>query len=80
MEDDKAWTVPLSAFLSSLVSTICAYPVDTVKSRLQTYPYDGALDCITRTWKAEGGMAFFRGVSVPVRVARQERYGRKKRR
>ncbi|CCG84685.1 protein of unknown function [Taphrina deformans PYCC 5710] len=65
MVDDTTWAVPASAFLSSLVSTICAYPVDTVKSRLQTHPYNGALDCVTKTWALEGPKAFFRGVSIP---------------
>jgi len=50
------------------------YPFDTVKVRLQTLStsstggasFAGPLDCIYKTWKNDGFMGFYRGVSSPV--------------
>lgn len=67
MRDDLK--VPVAAFLSSLVSTTVGYPIDSVKSRLQTFPYNGALDCVRKTLHHEGAKAFFRGLSVPLTSA-----------
>lgn len=67
MQDE--WVVPVSAFLSSIVSTTVGYPVDSVKTRLQTYHYDGAIDCFKKTLHSEGPKAFYRGLSVPLSSA-----------
>lgn len=56
---------------------LTAYPVDVVKSRMQTdgftpetQKYKSALDCFRKTLAAEGPAAFFRGFSpVLVRAA-----------
>ncbi len=54
------------------------YPFDTVKVRLQTLgtsvsaasasgpSFSGPVDCIVKTWKNDGFMGFYRGLSSPV--------------
>ena len=52
------------------------YPFDTVKVRLQTLSassasaaeigFAGPMDCIIKTWKNDGFMGFYRGLSSPV--------------
>lgn len=42
------------------------YPLDTIKVRLQTGSYKGAIDCAKITFKEEGFFAFYRGLSTPL--------------
>jgi hypothetical protein len=60
------------------LSVLRRYPFDTVKVRLQTLgasapaasatglSFSGPMDCIVKTWKNDGFMGFYRGLSSPV--------------
>ncbi|KAI2631720.1 mitochondrial carrier protein [Xylaria nigripes] len=62
----KRYRTEVAASSASVLSTITAFPLDSVKTRMQTYPYDGALHCVKTTYKAEGMRGFFRGVTAPL--------------
>jgi solute carrier family 25 carnitine/acylcarnitine transporter 20/29 len=55
-------------FLSGSVSLIIGHPFDTVKVRLQAghAQYSGAVDCLTRTVRAEGFRALYKGMLSPL--------------
>lgn len=46
---------------ASVLSTLAAFPLDSVKTRMQTYQYNGVLDCIRHTYRTESLKGFFRG-------------------
>ncbi|ODQ54224.1 mitochondrial carrier [Saitoella complicata NRRL Y-17804] len=56
----------ISACGASIISTVVGFPLDTVKTRMQTYKYDSVWDCFAKTRKTEGINGFFRGVAVPL--------------
>ncbi|CAK7564212.1 MAG: hypothetical protein SEPTF4163_002098 [Sporothrix epigloea] len=62
----KRYRTEASASLSSAISTACAFPLDSVKTRMQTYKYAGFVDCLKHTYKSEGLRGFFRGVTAPL--------------
>ncbi|ORY64389.1 integral membrane ornithine transporter of mitochondria [Pseudomassariella vexata] len=62
----KRYRTEVSASSASVLSTITAFPLDSVKTRLQTYPYNGFLDCVRKTYREEGMRGFFRGVTAPL--------------
>lgn len=62
----KRYRTEVSASSASVLSTITAFPLDSVKTRLQTYPYDGFLHCVRETYHSEGVRGFFRGVTAPL--------------
>jgi hypothetical protein len=57
----KRYRTEASASSASVLSTITAFPLDSVKTRLQTYPYNGFTDCVRKTFQEEGLRGFFRG-------------------
>ncbi len=57
----KRYRTEVSASSASVLSTVSAFPLDSVKTRLQTYPYDGFLHCVRDTYQSEGVRGFFRG-------------------
>ena len=57
----KRYRTEVSASSASVLSTITAFPLDSVKTRLQTYPYNGFLHCVRSTYQSEGVRGFFRG-------------------
>ena len=59
----KRYRIEVAASSASVLSTVTAFPLDSVKTRMQTYPYDGALHCVKSTYSAEGMRGFFRGAS-----------------
>lgn len=59
----KRYRTQVSASSASVLSTITAFPLDSVKTRLQIYPYNGFIDCVSTTYKTEGMRGFFRGTS-----------------
>ncbi|ORY74849.1 mitochondrial carrier domain-containing protein, partial [Protomyces lactucae-debilis] len=63
---DDRYAVPTAAALASLASTTCGHPIDSVKSRMQTFRYNGIADCVVRTYKAEKLGGFFRGLAAPL--------------
>ncbi|SGZ58454.1 CIC11C00000005327 [Sungouiella intermedia] len=55
------------AYGTSLVATTIGFPFDTVKTRIQTYKkFTSYLDCIVKTYKAEGIRGFYRGITAPL--------------
>ncbi|RWA04608.1 hypothetical protein EKO27_g10495 [Xylaria grammica] len=68
----KRYRTEVAASSASVLSTVTAFPLDSVKTRMQTYPYDGALHCVRTTYKSEGMRGFFRdplwdaGVTAPL--------------
>ena len=57
----KRYRIEIAASSSSVLSTLAAFPLDSVKTRMQTYEYRGFIDCVQRTYKAEKLGGFFRG-------------------
>ena len=57
----KQYRVEVAASASSVLSTVTAFPLDSVKTRMQTYKYSGFLDCVRQTYKTEKLRGFFRG-------------------
>lgn len=53
----------IAASSSSVFSTLVAFPLDSVKTRMQTYHYRGFLDCVKHTYHTEKLAGFFRGKS-----------------
>ncbi|RKF61442.1 putative mitochondrial carrier C29A3.11c [Golovinomyces cichoracearum] len=62
----KRYRTEISASMGSIMSTFVAFPLDTVKTRMQTYQYTGFADCVQHTFKTEGYQGFFRGVVAPL--------------
>ena len=50
---------------SGFGKVIAGYPFDTIKGRVQTGHFRSSYECITRTLRHEGPLAFYQGVSVP---------------
>jgi transmembrane carrier protein len=59
----KRYRTEIAASTSSVFSTVVAFPLDSVKTRMQTYRYDGFLDCVRHTYRTENLRGFFRGTS-----------------
>ena len=57
----KKYRIEVAASMSSVLSTATAFPLDSVKTRMQTYRYSGFLDCVRRTYQTEHMRGFFRG-------------------
>ncbi|KAJ4986467.1 mitochondrial carrier protein [Stagonosporopsis vannaccii] len=69
-EQAKRWTkryrTEVAASSSSLLSTVVAYPLDSVKTRLQAYKFNSFSDCVRHTYQTEGLHGFWRGVWSPL--------------
>ncbi|KAF2740674.1 mitochondrial carrier [Polyplosphaeria fusca] len=69
-EQAKRWTkryrTEVAASTSSLLSTFAAYPLDSVKTRLQAYKFHSFSDCVRHTYRTEGFHGFWRGVWSPL--------------
>lgn len=57
----KRYRTEIAASSSSFLSTLTAFPLDSVKTRMQTHHYNGFIDCVKQTYKAEKLGGFFRG-------------------
>jgi hypothetical protein len=62
----KRYRTEIAAGTSSVFSTLAAFPLDSVKTRMQTYQYNGFLDCVRHTYRTEKLAGFFRGVMAPM--------------
>ncbi|KAB5582374.1 mitochondrial carrier protein [Coniochaeta sp. 2T2.1] len=62
----NVWKTEVAASMSSVLSTVSAFPLDSVKTRMQTYRYAGFLDCVRNTYQTEKLRGFFRGVTAPM--------------
>lgn len=62
----EPYKVGILSYTSSLVSTLCGYPLDSIKTRMQTHSYKNAFDCFNKTVKNEGIRGLFRGIVAPL--------------
>jgi hypothetical protein len=60
----KRYKTEVAASMSSVLSTASAFPLDSVKTRMQTYKYSGFLDCVRNTYQTEKLRGFFRGTEA----------------
>ena len=60
----KRYKTEIAASSSSVFSTLTAFPLDSVKTRMQTYHYKGFLDCVRHTYHTEKLGGFFRGITT----------------
>jgi len=62
----KPYRTSFNSILASLIAVSTGFPLDSVKTRLQTYKYNGNWHCIVDTYKNEGLLGFFRGLTAPL--------------
>ncbi|KAI9847863.1 MAG: hypothetical protein M1838_000722 [Thelocarpon superellum] len=62
----KDYRTEIAASSSSVLSTFFSYPLDSVKTRMQAYHFTNFTDCVKHTYRTEGGLSFWRGVSAPL--------------
>ncbi|KAK3345154.1 mitochondrial carrier domain-containing protein [Neurospora tetraspora] len=62
----KKYRTEVAASASSVLSTMSTFPLDSVKTRMQTYKYAGFVDCVKQTYHTEKLRGFFRGVTAPM--------------
>lgn len=62
----RRYRTEIAASSSSVFSTMVAFPLDSVKTRMQTYQYNGFADCVKHTYRTENLAGFFRGVMAPM--------------
>lgn len=63
----KPWKSTVISYGSSFMSTTIGFPLDTLKTRMQTHPeFTSYFDCARKTFKAEGMQGFFRGIWAPL--------------
>lgn len=60
----KPYRPTLNSWFASLFAVAFGFPLDSVKTRLQTYKYNGNWHCIVDTYKNEGIIGFYRGMSI----------------
>ena len=63
------WKHFVAGNMGGIFGLTLAYPLDTVKVRLQTRPagtYRGILDCLATMARQEGALSLYRGLSSPV--------------
>ncbi|ROV97680.1 hypothetical protein VMCG_07359 [Cytospora schulzeri] len=61
----KRYRTEVAASASSVLSTLTAFPLDSVKTRMQTYKYSGFVSCVKHTYQTEHLRGFFRGGFLP---------------
>lgn len=55
------------AYVASLFSTVIGFPLDTMKTRMQTYVrFNTYTECARQTFRHEGIHGFFRGIAAPM--------------
>ncbi|EPE27332.1 Mitochondrial carrier [Glarea lozoyensis ATCC 20868] len=62
----KRYRTEVAASVSSIFSTFGAFPLDSMKTRMQTYKYNSFADCVRHTYQTERLRGFFRGVLAPM--------------
>ncbi|KAL8652852.1 MAG: hypothetical protein Q9226_004087 [Calogaya cf. arnoldii] len=62
----KQYRTEIAASSSSLLSTFAAYPLDSVKTRMQAYRFKHFADCVRHTYKTERFKGFWRGCVAPM--------------
>lgn len=72
-----AWIEIIAGSLAGSTAKLIEYPFDTTKVKLQAQDsrnpvYRGAVDCMWRTFRSEGIMGLYRGLSAPLVAASAE--------
>jgi len=62
----QPWRPTILSYTASLFSTVVGFPLDSIKTRMQTHPFNGIYDCLKKTIKHEGFKGLFRGVTAPL--------------
>ncbi|RVD81209.1 uncharacterized protein DFL_009083 [Arthrobotrys flagrans] len=62
----KRYRTEIAASTSSVFSTLSSFPLDSVKTRMQTYKFDSFWDCVVQTHRNEGIRGFWRGSLAPL--------------
>ncbi|KAI9664589.1 MAG: hypothetical protein M1821_006035 [Bathelium mastoideum] len=62
----KKYRTEVAASSASLLSTFVTFPLDSVKSRVQTYKFSTSYACAVHTYKTEGIYGFWRGTLAPL--------------
>ncbi|MCJ1458872.1 hypothetical protein MMC28_009246 [Mycoblastus sanguinarius] len=62
----KVYRTGIASGVSSVLSTVAAFPLDSVKTRMQAYRYKHFTECVQHTYKTEGVKGFWRGALAPV--------------
>lgn len=62
----EPYKVGILSYASSMLSTTAGFPLDSIKTRMQTHSYNSALDCLKTTVKTEGVRGLFRGIVAPL--------------
>ncbi|ODQ78583.1 hypothetical protein BABINDRAFT_162788 [Babjeviella inositovora NRRL Y-12698] len=62
----QPWKSTIGASVASLASTVIGFPMDTVKTRLQTHKFPSAWECGKQTVRHEGVRGLFRGITAPL--------------
>jgi len=61
------WKLTILAYTSLSISTCIGFPIDAVKTRMQSqYKFKSYCDCIKKTYRFEGLSGFFRGIKIPL--------------
>jgi hypothetical protein len=62
----KPWRPAVMSYSASLLSTVVGYPLDSIKTRMQTHNFEGIYDCFKKTVNKEGVRGLFRGLTAPL--------------
>lgn len=62
----KRYRTEVAASASSVLSTFTTFPLDSVKTRMQTYKFKSFSSCVRHTYQTERLRGFFRGVTAPL--------------
>ncbi|KIN05555.1 hypothetical protein OIDMADRAFT_153815 [Oidiodendron maius Zn] len=62
----KRYRTEVAASASSVLSTFATFPLDSVKTRMQTYKFKSFSSCVRHTYQTERLRGFFRGVTAPL--------------
>jgi len=52
-----------------ICQAVVSHPFDLIKSRVQNGLFPSVRTCISSTWKTEGPLAFYKGVTPPIAIA-----------
>lgn len=56
----------IAGTMAGIAVTLTGHPFDTVKVRMQSGSFDGLINCILRTIKADGFKGLYYGLATPL--------------
>lgn len=62
----RPYRATVNSLFASVFAVTLGFPLDSVKTRLQSYKYKGNWACIVDTYKNEGVFGFYRGLAAPL--------------